>query len=158
MKNSKKLLASLLAFGMILSLAACGGGGTTTPEDESKAPENSTAVTETKEPADNETTGNETSGHEDRTCNCSKSSHISCKSKISVNALIVALVGFDFGAGGFEFVARDRPYEARVVGLDFERAAFGEGVGLGFSFETHVPAFEVVEAEPLHVEFADALL
>lgn len=64
MKNSKKLLASLLAFGMILSLAACGGGGTTTPEDESKAPENSTAVTESKEPADNETTGNETTGGE----------------------------------------------------------------------------------------------
>lgn len=54
MKNSKKLMASLLAFGMVLSMSACGNSGdsATPPADESKAPAPTQAVTESKAPAD----------------------------------------------------------------------------------------------------------
>lgn len=56
MKNSKKLISALLAFGMLLSLTACNSGGTPS-QDESQAPENSTAVTESKEPDTSTSTG-----------------------------------------------------------------------------------------------------
>ena len=71
---------------------------------------------------------------------------------------IVAFIGRDFRSRGLQLMLRDGPYEERIAGLDLQVVALLLGVGLGRALESQAPALEVLQAEALHVELADALL